>query len=256
MENPINKDYEFSLVIPVYDEEDNILPFLVELVDKVKIPHKALIIYDYEKDSTLNKIKEAKSIHPNIIFVKNIYGKGVIKAFKTGFTIADTKYIVPIMADLSDMPETVNAMYRKIQEGYDLVVASRYVKGGAKIGGPLLKAILSRFANLSIHYLSGIPIHDLTNAFIMYRKEVLDQIQILSTGGFEITMEIIAKSFQQGFKITEVPTINRDRSAGKSKFQLFHWILKYLYWYMYIFLYSLKKRLRGFSRLEAKINSE
>jgi dolichol-phosphate mannosyltransferase len=252
LKNNMTKDYELSLVIPVYDEEDNIVPFLVELIDKVKIPHKALIIYDNEKDSTLNKKKEAKSIHPNIIFVKNSYGRGVIKAFKTGFAIADTKYIVPIMADLSDMPETVNAMYRKIQEGYDLVVASRYVKGGAKIGGPLLKAVLSRFANLSIHYLSGIPIHDLTNAFIMYRKEVLDRIKIRSTGGFEITMEIIAKSFREGFKIAEVPTINRDRSAGKSKFQLFHWILKYLYWYIYILLYSLKKRLKGLSRLEVK----
>jgi len=252
LENNMTKDYELSLVIPVYDEEDNIIPFLVELVDKVKIPHKALIIYDDEKDSTLNKIIEAKSVHPNIIFVKNSYGRGVIKAFKTGFSIADTEYIVPIMADLSDMPETVNAMYRKMQEGYDLVVASRYVKGGAKIGGPLLKAILSRFANLSVHFLSGIPIHDLTNAFIMYRKEVIDRIQIRSTGGFEITMEIIAKSFRQGFKIAEVPTINRDRSAGKSKFQLLHWILKYLYWYVYILLYSVKRRLKELSRLEVK----
>jgi glycosyltransferase involved in cell wall biosynthesis len=252
----MTKDYKLSLVIPVYDEEDNILPFLIELVDKVKIPHKALIIYDDAKDSTLNKEKEARSIHPHIIFIKNRYGRGVIKAFKTGFATADTEYIVPIMADLSDMPETVNAMYRKIQEGYDLVVASRYVKGGAKIGGPLLKAVLSRLANLSIYYLSDIPIHDLTNAFIMYRKEVLDRIQIRSTGGFEITMEIIAKSYRQGYKIAEVPTINRDRSAGKSKFQLFHWILKYLYWYIYILLYSLKKRLKGLSGLEAKINGE
>jgi hypothetical protein len=147
------------------------------------------------------------------------------------------------MADLSDMPETVNIMHGKIQEGYDLVIASRYIRDGAKIGGSKIKYVLSFLANQSLHFLTGIPTHDFTNAFIMYRKQVLDNIEITSTGGFEITMEIIAKAYVRGYAITEVPTINRDRNAGKSKFALCKWIFNYLYWYFYILLYSLRKRL-------------
>jgi len=237
------EDFELTLIVPVYEEEENIVPFLKEVIGKVKIPHKVLIIYDRDEDSTLNKRKEAKSVHPNIAFVKNTYGTGIISALKTGFAKAGTKYIVPIMADLSDMPETVNAMYQKIQEGYDLVVGSRYVKGGAKVGGSLVKFFLSRAANLSLHFLTRIPTHDMTNAFIMYRKEVLEWIDIRSTGGFEMTIEIIGKAYFHGYKITEVPTINRDRAAGKSKFKLLSWILKYLYWYLYVFINFNKRRM-------------
>jgi glycosyltransferase involved in cell wall biosynthesis len=236
-------DPVLTLVVPVYEEEENIIPFLREVAERISVPHRVLIIYDDEHDSTLNQAARANDTHPNMSFVKNIYGRGVINAFKTGFALADTEYIVPIMADLSDTPETVSAMYRKIQEGYDLVVASRYVRGGAKIGGPALKAILSRLANLSLHFLAGIPTHDLTNAFVIYRKEILNGITIQSKGGFEITMELIAKAFVLGCKITEVPTVNRDRQAGTSKFQLIRWIFQYVRWYFFILVAALARRL-------------
>lgn len=237
-------DPQITLVVPVYEERDNIIPFLVETVSTIDIPHKALIIYDHDRDTTLHRAAEAHATHANIEFIKNRYGTGVINAFKTGFAAADTPYIAPIMADLSDTPETVNAMYDKIRAGYDLVVASRYADGGAKIGGPRLKKMLSMAANRSLKILSGIPTHDMTNAFILYRKEVLEAIEISSTGGFEITMEIIAKAHVKGFQITEVPTVNRDRTAGDSKFQLTQWMLKYLYWYFYILFWSGCKRLK------------
>jgi hypothetical protein len=133
-------------------------------------------------------------------------------------------------------------MYEKICTGYDLVVASRYVKGGRKVGGPVLKYLLSRMANQSLHFFTGIPTHDLTNAFIMYKKAVLENISIRSTGGFEITMELLAKAYILNYKITEVPTINRERSTGTSKFSIAKWIGKYLYWYMYILVFSLVRR--------------
>jgi glycosyltransferase involved in cell wall biosynthesis len=231
------------MIIPVYEEEHNIVPFVEEVRNNISPSYLALIIYDHDHDSTLNKVTELTHNETNILFVKNMFGTGIINAFKTGFALAETEFIVPIMADLSDMPETVNIMHGKIQEGYDLVIASRYIRDGAKIGGSKVKYVLSFLANKSLHYLTGIPTHDFTNAFIMYRKKVLDNIEITSTGGFEITMEIIAKAYVRGYAITEVPTINRDRNAGKSKFALCKWIFNYLYWYFYILLYSVRKRL-------------
>ena len=122
-----------TLVIPVYEEEHNIVPFIEEVSKNVSPSYIAIIIYDHDLDSTLNKVVELTANHNNIRFVKNMFGSGVINAFKTGFALAETKYIVPIMADLSDMPETVNIMHTMIQQGYDLVIASRYVKNGARL---------------------------------------------------------------------------------------------------------------------------
>lgn len=240
----MSAEVEVTLIIPVYDEEHTIVLLVDEIKRCVQPAWRALIVYDREDDSTLRKLDEISSQHDNVRFVRNRWGAGIVNAFRTGFAEADTPFVVPIMADLSDMPETVNAMHERIQDGYDIVVASRYAPGGAKLGGPALKNLLSRIANRTLHALTGIPTHDMTNAFIMYRRPLLDMITIESTGGFEITMEIIAKAFVLDSRITEVPTVNRDRAAGTSKFKLVHWILKYLYWFLYILGCSFRKRLR------------
>ena len=231
-----------TLVVPVYHEQDNILQLFAEIERVVTLPYVALVIYDDEDDGTLIHRHHLTTANPGIKFVRNT-GKGVVGAFKTGFELANTPYIVPIMCDLSDMPETVNRLYEKVQEGHDLVVASRYVKGGQKVGGPRIKLFLSWLANSSLHHLTGIPTHDMTNAFIIYRKEVLDEIYIQTTGGFEITMEIIAKAYVLGYRIAEVPTINRDRAAGKSNFKMLKWMSRYLHWYLYILRYAVVHRL-------------
>jgi dolichol-phosphate mannosyltransferase len=238
-------DVEVTLVVPVYEEEDNIVPFVREVNKHVQLAHRICIIYDHPEDSTLLKREEVLAIDPTVRFIKNDLGAGIINAFRTGFEVSRTKYIVAIMADLSDTPETINALYDKIQEGYDLVVASRYCKGGAKIGGPRVKYWLSRLGNLSLHRLSGIQTHDMTNAFIIHKRDILNSIHIRSTGGFEVTMEIIAKSFILGASIAEVPTVNRDRAAGSSKFRIIKWIGKYLYWWTYIVVYSFVNRINA-----------
>jgi len=123
------------------------------------------------------------------------------------------------------------------------VVGSRYAPGGKKIGGPRVKFVLSYLANNLLYKISSIPTHDLTNAFVMYRKEVLDEVNIRSTGGFEVTMEIIAKSHILGYRVTEVPTVNRERKSGQSKFRLLHWLAKYIYWFGYIVIFSVVRKL-------------
>ena len=232
-----------TLLIPVYEEKENILHFIEKVVELVTVPFKALIIYDREDDTTLVYQDRIESRYPHIRFVKNLYKPGVVTAFRTGFKLAETEYIVPIMADLSDDPAQINEMVALIQNDFDLVVCSRYMAGGAKIGGPPFKGFLSRVANKSLHALSGIPTHDFSNAFIMYRSEVVKSLRVESSGGFEITMEIIAKAFRRGLRITEIPTVNYDRAGGLSKFQTIRWMGKYLNWYLYILYYATLKRL-------------
>ena len=220
-----------NIIIPVYNEGDNIVSTISEIKLKISVPYRILVVYDFDEDNTLPAL--ANSIHKDdgIRLVKNQYGRGALNAIKTGFNSVDDGIILVVMADLSDDLAVVNEMHRKIQEGYDIVCGSRYMKGGKQIGGPWLKKALSRTAGLSLHYLAGIPTHDVTNSFKMYTKKVLNEVEIESNGGFELGMEIVIKSHLKGFKIGEVPSTWRDRSAGESRFKLFQWLPKYIHWY-------------------------
>ncbi len=227
-----------SIIIPVYHEEKNIVEVLTKIKNSVQTPHSILIIYDNTSDPTYSVVKkyQKKSKKNNIFLTKNSTGngKGVMNAIKTGFSLAKSEYIVVLMADLSDDISQIDKMYKLIVSGYDIVCASRYMKGGEKIGGPVLKTILSKIAGLSLYYLFRIPTHDSTNAFKMYRRAIFNNITIQSTGGFEYSLEIIVKSFKKGYKITEIPTKWRDREEGKSNFKLLKWIPEYIKWYVRI----------------------
>jgi len=107
--------------------------------------------------------------------------------------------------------------------------------GGRQIGGPRLKNFLSRTAGKSLHLLTGLPTHDVTNSFKMYRTSFLRSLSLESSGGFEIGMEIVVKAFVGGARIAEVPSTWTDRVAGKSRFRLWRWLPSYLRWYLYAF---------------------
>jgi dolichol-phosphate mannosyltransferase len=231
-----------QISIPVYNEAENIRRVLKEIEENISTPHRTNIIYDFEEDNTIPAvkafIKEQKT--PNISLVKNNYSKGVLNAIKTGFDIAQEGAVLVVMADCSDDLTIVDKMYTKINQGDDIVCGSRYIKGGRQIGGPRLKGLLSRLAGTSLHRLTGIPTHDISNSFKMYRVSTVKEIKIESSGGFEIGMEILVKTYLKGGKISELPAVWRDRTAGTSRFQLRKWLPKYIHWYWY----ALKGRMR------------
>jgi len=220
-----------NIIIPVYNEGDNILATLAEIKRKISIPYQVFVIYDFNEDNTLPALQTPIQNGEPIQLVKNQYGRGALNAIKTGFNSVHDGILLVMMADSSDDLAAVTPMYQKMQAGYDIVCGSRYMKGGKQIGGPWFKKLLSRTAGLSLFYLAGIPTHDVTNSFKMYRKKVLDGVEIESNGGFELGMEIVIKAYLKGFKVGEVPSIWRDRNSGESKFKLFQWLPKYIHWY-------------------------
>ncbi len=220
-----------TIVIPVYNEGDNIKTAVERIEKEVKVPFKINIVYDFEEDTTLVPAREL-----NVNLVKNKYGSGVLNAIKTGLESVDTEFVVVTMADLSDPPGVINDMVNSAEKyNSDIVCGSRYMSGGKQIGGPLIKGFMSRCAGLSLHYLAGLPVHDATNSFKLYRKSFLDTVEIESTGGFELGVELVVKAFKNSHKITEVPTTWHDRTAGKSNFKLIEWLPKYLKWYFEAF---------------------
>ena len=224
-----------QIAIPVYNEAGNIAHTLEQLEAMVTVPHRILIVYDFDEDDTIPVVKEfiREQKAENIFLVKNNYGRGVLNAIRTGFDSIKDGVILVVMADSSDDMSIVDAMFEKINQGYDIVCGSRYMRGGNQIGGPKFKKFLSRTAGISLHLITGIPTRDATNSFKMYRKSILDTIKIESHGGFEIGMEIAIKAFLKGYKIAEIASIWRDRAAGKSRFKFRKWLPGYIRWYSY-----------------------
>ena len=236
-------DHDVDFIVPVYNEGKNIRRALEEIYARVERPKRVLVVYDFDEDATVPVVRDLAHEFPGVELVKNEIGRGVINAIRSGVAAARAEVVVITMADLSDDLTVVDEMVRLIRdEGYDIVCASRYMRGGRQIGGPVLKKTLSRMAGLSLYWLGALPTHDATNAFRAYRLEVLRETPIESTGGFEYSLEITAKAYAAGRRVAEVPSTWRDRTAGESRFRLFRWLPRYLKWYTYALTHRARAR--------------
>lgn len=226
-----------ALIIPVFDEQENI-PRLIKKINLfIKIPIKIYFVYDKENDSTIPAIKkELINCNFEIILKKNNYGNGALNAIKTGFETFNEEACVVVMADGSDDLSAINGMYGLFCQGFHIVCASRYMRNGQQIGGGIVKKTLSKMAGKSLYYFSTLPTHDATNSFKLYSRKIIKEVNFESNGGFEIGIEILCKAHMQDYAIAEIPTIWKDRYDGTSKFQLINWLPFYLKWYFKIIL--------------------
>src|SRR5437773_3792242 len=210
-----------SIVIPVYNEGENVVPTLRGVVAKTQTrPLEVLIVHDFDEDTTVPVDRRLQAELPQVRLHKNTLGRGALNAMKSGLRAARAPYVLITMGDGSDDPSDIDSMYELARGGADVVAGSRYMRGGRQVGGPLLKRTMSRTAGLSLHWLGGLPVHDATSNFRLYSRRLLDQITIESTGGFELGIELTVKAYLLGMHVAEVPTTWRDRTAGKSRFLL------------------------------------
>ncbi len=234
-----------DIVIPVYNEGDNIITALDLIAEKVIYPCRVIVVYDFDQDTTVPAVQgylNAKKNKQEVVLHKNSIGRGALNAIKSGLAFADSEFVVVTMADLSDPPEVINDMIDKAKaKKADVVCGSRYMKGGSQKGGPFLKRILSRLAGTSLWYITSLPTHDVTNSFKLYRRSFVQGLAIESNGGFELGMEIVVKAWKWGYKVDEVPTSWQDRAAGKSNFKLWKWLPSYLHWYFFALFSPPKK---------------
>ncbi|MGH7787565.1 MAG: glycosyltransferase [Candidatus Binatia bacterium] len=220
-----------SIVIPVYREGEAARATLLAVAARAPQPHEILVVHDEADDPTLPVIASVAAQHPQVRAVHNTLGRGPALALRAGFAAAQGEAVCVTMADASDEPEDVGRMLERLEAGYDLVAASRYMPGGRQVGGPPLKSALSRLAGLSLYFVAGLPTRDPTSNFKLYRRSMLERLPIESARGFDIALEITVKAFAAGYRITEVPTVWRDRTEGQSNFKLAQWLPRYLRWY-------------------------
>lgn len=240
--------YHLDIIIPVYNEGKNITAVLDSLNRHVKTPFRILICYDNDQDNTLPAVKSYASTS-RIGFVKN-QGQGVLGAITTGFHYSDADAVLVIPADDTFNAPMIDQMFQAFKKGAEIVVASRFVKGGCMKGCPLMKALLVRTASFTLRYLAQLPVSDASNGFRLFSRRVIDQIPIESDQGFVYSLEFLVKCHRLGWKVSEVPALWIERSNGKSRFRTFKWLPFYLRWYLYAFETTYFKKSSGMVKLK------
>ena len=199
-----------SIVIPAYNERDNILELFnkIELVmERNKLSYEVIFIDDGSTDDTLSVMKSIKDKKVNVININKNSGKG--NALMSGFKMASGDIVITLDADLQDDPEEVPKFINKINEGYDLVVGWKYDRKDS-----FHKVFRSKIFNFLTNLLTGIRLHDSNCGFKAYRKEVTNNLEI--NGGFYRYIPSIVN--WKGFKIAEVMVNHKKRIYGKSKY--------------------------------------
>lgn len=225
---------KLTIIIPARNEEDVVISTLKSIHQKVKIPHSIIVVNDNSTDNTKKQLKKYAQKYSEIrVIDNNPSTPGFANALVLGVQKSTTDYICLVMADLCDDPTTINKMYHLIQKEADVVAGSRYIKGGGKVGGPILQSVFSIFVCHSLHFLTGIPTRDVSNAFKMYKRAVLENIQINPSSGVEASMEITLQLYFQNFRIIDIPTIWTGRSVGRSKFKIIQRAPRYLKIYLW-----------------------
>ena len=224
-----------SIVIPVFNEEESIGKLLADLKKcPIPIEYEIIIVDDNSEDCTRDIVLHECGQDKKILLISRKGKHGLGRSLKEGFKAAKGDIIVTLMGDLSDNVEDLPLMLGKICcEGYDFVCASRYAEGGQAKHNNILKGLLSKLLGKIMHFLTKIPTVDSTNAYKMFRKDVLKNAGIIKSNYYSFGFELLLKTHKKGFKITEIPTIWHDRQEGKSHFRFLQNGFQYLRWLIF-----------------------
>ncbi|HPA99991.1 MAG TPA: polyprenol monophosphomannose synthase [Candidatus Marinimicrobia bacterium] len=209
------------VIIPTYNEKDNIRT-VIERLQALPIELDILIIDDNSPDGTADIVRELQADDPHIFMINRPAKLGLGTAYITGFRWAlerDYEYILEMDADLSHNPDDVPRLIQECENGYDLVIGSRYCNGVNVINWPIKRLLLSYGANKYTRMITRMPIMDATAGFKCYRREALAAINLdrVKSSGYSFQIEMHFRVWDAGFKIKEIPIIFIERSEGLSK---------------------------------------
>jgi dolichol-phosphate mannosyltransferase len=210
------------VIIPTYNEKENIAA-IINAVVVLGNQYHVLVVDDGSPDGTANIVKELMLAHPDKIFIQERVGKlGLGTAYIHGFKWAlanQYDYIFEMDADFSHNPLDLDRLLAACENGADVAIGSRYVKGGATENWPLDRLIYSKGGSLYTRMITGMPIKDPTAGFICYKNKVLTAMQLdhINFIGYAFQIEMKFASWRLGFKLKEVPITFIDRKIGVSK---------------------------------------
>ena len=208
------------VIIPTYNEADNIprlLPVILAQAPNIDI----LIVDDGSPDGTATVVRKMMKRSRRIHLLERPGKMGLGTAYVAGFKYAlqhAYDYMFEMDADFSHDPKEIPNFLSQVQE-YDLVIGSRYTNGVRVLNWPMRRLLLSYYANIYTHIMTGLPLHDATGGFKCYRRRVLEAINLerIKSNGYAFQIEMSYKAWKKGFRLVEIPIVFLDRQVGTSK---------------------------------------
>jgi dolichol-phosphate mannosyltransferase len=241
-----------SIVLPARDEEGSIAATVEHLhleLSLNQVPHEIVVVDDGSSDRTWAILQEMTSRIPELSPVQNLGMHGFGRAIIHGMGASKGDAVVIMMADESDDCRDVVRYWNLLNEGWDCVFGSRFMKGGGVIDYPWLKLKINRMANFFIQVMFNIRLNDTTNAFKAYRTSVLDSCRPFLAPHFNLTVELPLKAIVRGFNWTVIPITWRNRRSGEAKLKIKEMGSRYFFIVAYVWLE------KYFSRGDYRTNS-
>tara|TARA_Y100000590_G_scaffold390416_1_gene466199 strand:- start:352 stop:1074 length:723 start_codon:yes stop_codon:yes gene_type:complete len=223
---------KLDIIIPVYNEDENIVVLLKEIEKNIDCNFKILICYDNDSDKTLKHLKLNEIFKDKLILIKNPK-QGPNSAIIEGINKSNAEIILIYMADDFENIKLINEMVKLIDSGNDLVIPSRFISGGKMLGAKKIKKFVTIIGSILLYRLAQIPYRDCTNAFKMFSSRLKNKITFKSTKGFTFATELTVKSFFLRSKIIEIPSVWKETRERKSNFKMVRWLPYYIYWLFY-----------------------
>ncbi|MCI0474357.1 MAG: polyprenol monophosphomannose synthase [Ignavibacteria bacterium] len=214
--------HRILVIIPTYNESENIAKIIKEVTGKTdnEFEYNILVVDDNSPDGTAEIVENLNNSRVFILRREKKMGLGT--AYIAGFKYAiknNFDYVFEMDADFSHDPGYLPEFIKKIKEGYDLVVGSRYINGISVVNWPIQRLFLSYFANIYTRIVTGLKVHDTTAGFMCYDVKKLSTINLdnIRSNGYSFQIEMKFKYAQKKYKIAEIPILFIDRRAGSSK---------------------------------------
>lgn len=222
---PLTDRRLISVVLGTYNERENLsklVPVIESIFEENRINSEIVVVDDNSPDGTSDLVKELGTKYGNVRLLWRPTKMGPGSAYADGYRASKGEIVVGMDTDFSHDPYDLPKFLAKIDEGYDLVLASRYIEGGAYEVNSFQtwkKKMASKYGNLLIALLSRVPIHDFTTSLRAIRRDVIQNVPAESAGN-SFFMEFVVKAFRGGYRMTEIPIVFKDRVVGKSKLKL------------------------------------
>jgi dolichol-phosphate mannosyltransferase len=231
---------KLSVVIPAHNEGASVGVTVRDLSHRLaaeKIDYEIVCINDHSSDDTEDVLRRLCCELPQVRYFNNPYGSGFGLAVRRGLETFTGDAVAIYMADASDAPEDLVSFFRTmLSEDVDCVFGSRFMEGGKVIDYPLPKLILNRIANHWIRLLFNLRYNDITNAFKLYRRHVIEGIQPILSHHFNLTVELPLKAIIRGYRYSIVPNRWINRKTGESKLKIQEMGSRYLFIVLYCLL--------------------
>ncbi len=224
---------DLTVIVPAYNEEELIAEAIDGIESGIDVPFKLIVVNDSSTDKTQSIVEEKMNEYSNLTLINRKGRRGVGRCLNRAFEEVNSGVVTVVMADLADDIQDIEKMMTEIEKGYDVVCGSRYMTGGHGKHDNRFKGFLSWLLGKTLQISIGLPTCDATNAFKMYRASLIDDITPLRSDTFTTGLEITVRAFKRGYKVTEIPTVWKDRTFGSSSFKILRVAPEYVFWLLW-----------------------